>query len=292
MLRERSGDFIRSLVSENSGFDGEPGAVADMPLARCSRDTCIADIRRAGRSWRVLATRSGQKHRLAPTSPRPAPRPTSSSPTAGCRAAARPRWLKLDRKALESTGGLAIYLGGERRASTPSPIASARIRGPAPGASRSLQTASSLPDGSMKWKRRPPGKEKIGLGDGAAGLGHRIERRFEVVDPDHRQRRRQRFVRLAVEADIDVAVRGRRIIGAEIGELPAERLGVEGARQLMRRGARQLDIIDRAPCGSVAPDEAGKPALDADPAFVVALRLVGAVGGVEADHLALAADRS
>jgi competence protein ComEC len=112
LLRERSGDFIRSLISENSGFDGEPGAVTDMPLARCSRDACIADVRRSGRSWRVLATRSGQRIDWADI-------------TAACAASdivisdrwlprgCTPKWLKLDRKALESTGGLAIYLSGD-----------------------------------------------------------------------------------------------------------------------------------------------------------------------------------
>jgi competence protein ComEC len=112
MLRDRSGDFIRSLVSENSGFDGEPTAVIDMPLARCSRDACVADVRRSGRNWRVLATRSGQRIDWADitracanadivVSDRWLPR--------GC----TPKWLKLDRKALESTGGMAIYLSGD-----------------------------------------------------------------------------------------------------------------------------------------------------------------------------------
>ena len=112
MLRERSGDFIRSLISENSGFDGEPLALGAMLNARCSRDSCIADIRRSGRSWRVLATRSGQRIDWRPL-------------TAACASAdivvsdrwlprgCTPRWLKLDRKALEGTGGLAIYLGGD-----------------------------------------------------------------------------------------------------------------------------------------------------------------------------------
>ena len=99
-------------MSADSGFDGEPMAVDSLLHARCSRDSCIADVRRSGRSWRVLATRSGQ-------------RIDWKELTAACASAdivisdrwlprgCTPRWLKLDRKALESTGGLAIYLGGD-----------------------------------------------------------------------------------------------------------------------------------------------------------------------------------
>jgi competence protein ComEC len=109
MLRDRSGDFIRSLISETSGYDGEPLTIAEMPLARCSRDSCVADLKRAGRTWRVLATRSGQRIDWTVL-------------TAACGSAdivvsdrwlprgCTPRWLKLDRKALEQTGGVAIYL--------------------------------------------------------------------------------------------------------------------------------------------------------------------------------------
>lgn len=117
MLRERSGDFIRSLASENSGYDGEPIAVDDLPQARCGRDACVADVRRDGRSWRVLATRSGQNIDW-----RTLIRACASADIViserwlprGC----NPRWLKLDRKALEATGGMAIYLGEEPRAVT------------------------------------------------------------------------------------------------------------------------------------------------------------------------------
>ena len=117
LLRDRGGDFIRSLMSENSGYDGEPLAVSEVPGARCNRDSCLADVRRAGRTWRVLATRSGQRIDWADI-------------TAACRSAdivvsdrwlpkgCAPRWLKLDRKALESTGGVAIYLDDEPRVET------------------------------------------------------------------------------------------------------------------------------------------------------------------------------
>ena len=111
LLREKGGDFIRSLMAENSGFDGDPAALAETSAARCGPDACIADVHKQGRTWRVLATRSGQ-------------RIDWRSLTAACASAdivvsdrwlpkaCKPHWLKLDRKALESTGGVAIYLEG------------------------------------------------------------------------------------------------------------------------------------------------------------------------------------
>ena len=117
MLRERSGDFIRSLASENIGYDGEPIVVDDLPLARCGRDACLADIRRGGRSWRLLATRSGQSIDWQALTRACA----SADIVVSDRwlpSACMPRWLKLDRKALEATGGMAIYLGAEPRAVT------------------------------------------------------------------------------------------------------------------------------------------------------------------------------
>ena len=117
MLRERSGDFIRSLVSENSGFDGEPLAIADMALARCSRDSCIADVRRDGRNWRILATRSGQSIDWRTLTEACASADIVVSDRwlpRGC----TPKWLKLDRKAMEATGGVIVYLGEEPRVIT------------------------------------------------------------------------------------------------------------------------------------------------------------------------------
>ncbi len=117
LLRERSGDFIRSLLSEASGFDDLPRALGNHPLGACSRDACTATIRRGGRNWQLLATRSSvqidgpilvaacaradivvSERRLPP----------------GC----APRWLKLDRRTLERTGGLSLYLDREPRIAT------------------------------------------------------------------------------------------------------------------------------------------------------------------------------
>jgi competence protein ComEC len=109
MLRDRTGDFMRDLLSEASGFDDEPGLLANAPFGACSRDACVALIRRDGREYRVLATRSSDsidwKSLIRAcsdadivVSERWLPRSCTT------------RWLKLDRKSLEQTGGLAIYL--------------------------------------------------------------------------------------------------------------------------------------------------------------------------------------
>jgi competence protein ComEC len=117
ILRNRSGDFIRRVFAETSGFDGEPQVLEDAPFAACSHDTCVANVRSGGRNWRVLATRStawlewrdlveacGQADIVV--SDRWLPR--------GC----TPKWLRLDRESLGRTGGLAIYLGDTPRVVT------------------------------------------------------------------------------------------------------------------------------------------------------------------------------
>lgn len=109
-LRDRAGDYVREMLSEVSGYDGELAAVSDLPEARCSKDLCLFDIARDGRAWRVLATRSAY---LVPW----------AEMMAVCRAAdiviadrrlpekCAPRWLKIDRALLRRTGGVAITLG-------------------------------------------------------------------------------------------------------------------------------------------------------------------------------------
>ena len=112
LLRERTGDFMRDTLAESAGFEGELPAMDAAPDASCTRDSCVAQVVREGRTWSVLATRSGQTldwQELTTAcalvdivvSERRLPR--------GC----RPRWLKLDRDALARTGGLAIHLRGE-----------------------------------------------------------------------------------------------------------------------------------------------------------------------------------
>ena len=114
ILRERAGDYVRSLLAETSGFDGDLPVMPQSGLARCSYDSCIADLMADGRTWSLLALRSTQ--RLA-----------WEDLTAACRQAdivvadrrlprgCTPRWLKLDSVGLARTGGLALYLGEEPR---------------------------------------------------------------------------------------------------------------------------------------------------------------------------------
>ena len=117
MLRERTGEFMRQVLSEASGYDGDPELLGARPHTSCSRDACAAIVRKAGEEWRLLATRSATRIDWGTiikacadadvvVSDRRLPR--------GC----LPRWLKLDRRALQRTGGVAIYLGKAPRVDT------------------------------------------------------------------------------------------------------------------------------------------------------------------------------
>jgi ComEC/Rec2-related protein len=114
ILRDRAGDYVRDLLAEASGFDGEVGDLGSTPYSNCSKDACVASIRKGKADWRLLATRSvynldwdvlaaACSQSDIAVSDRRLPR--------GC----KPRWLKLDSSALRRTGGLAIYLGKEPR---------------------------------------------------------------------------------------------------------------------------------------------------------------------------------
>jgi len=110
ILRDRAGDYVRSLLAEASGFDGDPDILEGQLLSDCSRDACTASLRKGNSEWRLLATRSST-------------RIDWEAITAACASAdivvsdrrlprgCAPRWLKLDATGLRQTGGLAIYLG-------------------------------------------------------------------------------------------------------------------------------------------------------------------------------------
>ena len=117
LLRSRSGDFVRDLMSEASAYDGDPINLEEQRFARCSRDACVADIVEGKHAWRLLAIRSREHIDWVSL--------TRACADADIVVADRrmpkgctPRWLKLDRAALEQTGGVSIFLGENPRVET------------------------------------------------------------------------------------------------------------------------------------------------------------------------------
>ena len=117
LLRPRAGDYVRETLAELAGAEPEYRDLDRLPTAACSPDLCALNIDRAGRRWRVLATRTPQFVRWdrmvracaeadIVVADRLLPR--------GC----TPRWLKADRLFLRRTGGLAITLGDPPRVAT------------------------------------------------------------------------------------------------------------------------------------------------------------------------------
>jgi len=118
LLRDRAGDYTRSMLGENSGVEDEAlDLLADRPEAQCSKDLCLIDAvsgTGAGlRRWRVAATRSGY---LVPWRAM-----MTVCGTADIVVSERqlppdcaPRWLRLDRATLARTGGVAITFAGAR----------------------------------------------------------------------------------------------------------------------------------------------------------------------------------
>jgi competence protein ComEC len=117
ILRDRAGDYVRDLFAETAGFDGDPQNLGSRPFSACSKDSCVALVRKTSGEWRLLATRSATRidwitftracaNADIVVSDRRLPR--------GC----VPRWLKLDAPALRRTGGMAIYLSNSPRVDT------------------------------------------------------------------------------------------------------------------------------------------------------------------------------
>jgi len=113
LLRPRAGDYVREQLGEGSGVQAEALDLDVLPGARCTRDVCLAAIRRGSRTWHLLATRSPYMLDLdqfkkvcawadIAVSDRRLPRTCV------------PRWLKLDAPMLRQTGGVAIDLGAAR----------------------------------------------------------------------------------------------------------------------------------------------------------------------------------
>ncbi len=109
ILRDRAGDYVRSVLGEGGGVEGELPPLEDQPGVACSPDLCVA--RRDGRT--IVATRSGY---AVPWSELVAACAKADIVVSDRRLpdACRPRWLKLDRATLATTGGVAVSLRSGR----------------------------------------------------------------------------------------------------------------------------------------------------------------------------------
>jgi competence protein ComEC len=114
LLRERTGDYMRGTVAEAAGFDGDPETLEGRRFSHCTRDACVAVVESEEGAWRLLATRSPQRIDWVEITRACAEADIVVSDR-WLPKACNPRWLKLDRKALAATGGVAIYLGREPR---------------------------------------------------------------------------------------------------------------------------------------------------------------------------------
>jgi competence protein ComEC len=110
ILRPRAGDYVRDMLAERAGYDGDLDDLESIRGARCSIDVCTLQLSREGRDWRIVATRSS--HIL------PWKAFTSLCAEADLVISDRmlpkgclPRWFKADRRLLTQTGGLAIDFG-------------------------------------------------------------------------------------------------------------------------------------------------------------------------------------
>lgn len=111
-LRPRTGRFLRDLWGDALATDGD-ARFADLPGMACSVDTCVAVVRRGGRTWRLLATLSKDYVDRAEFEPACA----AADIVISSRRMPKwcvPRWRRFDRAQLAETGAVAIWLGKGR----------------------------------------------------------------------------------------------------------------------------------------------------------------------------------
>ena len=109
ILRAGAGDYVRDVLSESAGYDGALEPIARLPQARCSDDLCAVGLMAGGRPWQLLVTRSNMLVDRA-TFARDCAAADIVIADRGLPRWCRPRWLKIDRRLLARTGGMAIDL--------------------------------------------------------------------------------------------------------------------------------------------------------------------------------------
>jgi competence protein ComEC len=109
LLRPKAKDFVRSTLAEAAGSQEELTDLDAVPQAACTADACLATLKRDGRNWRILATRSAYLIPIATMNRACASADIVISDRRLPRTCT-PKWLKLDRPALSRTGGVSIHL--------------------------------------------------------------------------------------------------------------------------------------------------------------------------------------
>lgn len=113
LLRDTRSGFARDSLAEMAASEGDPLPLDQVPGARCNGDFCAIDLRRGGRTWRLLLSRGSDP---VPVRDLAAACERADLVVADRRlpAACRPALLKADRASLARSGGLAIDLAHGR----------------------------------------------------------------------------------------------------------------------------------------------------------------------------------
>ncbi len=109
VLREGREGYAQDTLLELAGMSGTLRRMDQWPGARCNADLCTVAIRRGGRDWQLLLTRTKDRlpeRALAAACERVDVVISDRWLPRSC----QPRWLKADRRYLERSGGLAINL--------------------------------------------------------------------------------------------------------------------------------------------------------------------------------------
>jgi competence protein ComEC len=110
ILRTRARDYVRGFLSESSGIDETLPDLDDAQGAACTDDSCLIELHRGSRAWRILALRT-RYHFDAPVLAQACAGADIVIAERRLPRACAPRRMKADATLLARTGGLSIRLG-------------------------------------------------------------------------------------------------------------------------------------------------------------------------------------
>jgi competence protein ComEC len=112
-LRDGRSSYARDNLIELAGVKADPVPLSEWPGPNCSPAFCTLVIKRGGRDWAILMARNRyrvEERALASACARADIVIADRYLPFSC----RPRWLKADRKMLDTTGGLSLHLAAKR----------------------------------------------------------------------------------------------------------------------------------------------------------------------------------